>query len=308
MMRDQRHDLASPKLPLRERFTAFGATLVLFLLLVIMSIPVLEGSGRDLDYLANLRRFAAQFFPPDFSITGQIFYSLVETVRIAAMATFVAIIIALPVAIAGAQNISPRWLNLLTRMVLNAVRTLPSLIWALLAVAVVGPNTLAGVVALTFYSLGYLGKFFSDAFESIDTEVSDGLRQIGADRIQAFQYGLLPQVKPLLLSHALWMLEYNIRSAAIIGYVGAGRHWPAAAYISGIRSMGKVRDRADLHPCPRHPSRLPRRMASPKVFTVGLSVECGDFRSDRWEPTKNIETLRFCNPECRYRFKFYFTR
>jgi phosphonate transport system permease protein len=70
--------------------------------------------------------------------------------------------------------------------------------------------------------LGYLGKFFSDAFESVDTEISDGLRLSGADRVQAFQYGLLPQVKPLILSHALWMLEYNIRSAAIIGYVGAG--------------------------------------------------------------------------------------
>ena len=122
----------------------------------------------------------------------------------------------------GAQNIAPRFVNLLTRMILNGVRTLPSLVWALLAVAVVGPNPLAGVIGLTFYSVGYLGKFFSDAFESIDTNVSDGLRGAGADSIQAFQYGLLPQVKPLILSHALWMLEYNIRSAAIIGYVGAG--------------------------------------------------------------------------------------
>lgn len=222
MKRDRQDDLTIPKLPIYERFTAFGATLVIFLVLVITSIPALEGSGRDLDYLANLGRFAAQFFPPDFSVAEQVLRALIETVQIAAMATFVAVTIALPLAIAGAQNISQRWLNLLTRMVLNAVRTLPSLIWALLAVAVVGPNTLAGVIALTFYSLGYLGKFFSDAFESVDTEVSDGLRQIGADRIQAFQYGLLPQVKPLVLSHTLWMLEYNIRSAAIIGYVGAG--------------------------------------------------------------------------------------
>jgi phosphonate transport system permease protein len=138
------------------------------------------------------------------------------------MATFFAVVLALPLAVAGAQNTAPRWLNLLTRMILNVIRTLPSLIWALLAVAVVGPNTLAGVIGLTFYSIGYLGKFFSDAFESVDTNVSDGLRQIGADRVQAFQYGLLPQVKPLILSHVLWMLEYNIRSASIIGYVGAG--------------------------------------------------------------------------------------
>lgn len=222
MRKELPNDLKIPKLPLRERFTAFGATLVLFLILVVVSLPALYGAGRELDYLKNLRRFAGQFFPPDFSVAPQILDALGETVQIAVMATFFAVILALPLAVAGAQNIAPRWLNLLTRMILNIVRTLPSLIWALLAVAVVGPNSLAGVIGLTFYSLGYLGKFFSDAFESVDTEISDGLRGSGADRVQAFQYGLLPQVKPLILSHALWMLEYNIRSAAIIGYVGAG--------------------------------------------------------------------------------------
>lgn len=207
---------------MRERFTAFRATLILFLILVIISLPALEGAGRDLNYLENLRRFLAKFFPPDLSVFPQVIRALAETLQIAVMATFFAVILALPLAVAGAQNTAPRWLNLLTRMILNVIRTLPSLIWALLAVAVVGPNTLAGVIGLTFYSIGYLGKFFSDAFESVDTNVSDGLRQIGADRVQAFQYGLLPQVKPLILSHVLWMLEYNIRSASIIGYVGAG--------------------------------------------------------------------------------------
>jgi phosphonate transport system permease protein len=222
MTSDSPDALKIPKLPLRERFTAFGATLLLFLVAVLWSLPALQGSGRELDYLANLIRFVGQFFPPDFTITQQLLAAVGETVQIAVMATVFAVVLALPLAIAGAQNIAPRWLNLLTRMILNGVRTLPSLIWALLAVAVIGPNALAGVVGLTFYSIGYLGKFFSDAFESIDSEVSDGLRGAGADAVQAFQYGLLPQVKPLILSHALWMLEYNIRSAAIIGYVGAG--------------------------------------------------------------------------------------
>lgn len=217
-----KEDLQLPKLPIHQRFTAFGATLILFLILVVISLPALKGAGRQLNYFANLRRFLSQFLPPDLSVAPQIISAVGETIQIAVMATFFAVIIALPLSIAGAQNISPRWLNFTTRMILNVIRTLPSLVWALLAVAVVGANSLAGVIGLTFYSVGYLGKFFSDAFESVETEVSDGLRQIGADRIQAFQYGLLPQIKPLLLSHTLWMLEYNIRSAAIIGYVGAG--------------------------------------------------------------------------------------
>ncbi|QYO66070.1 phosphonate ABC transporter, permease protein PhnE [Leptolyngbya sp. 7M] len=211
-----------PTLGWRERFTAFRATLLLFAVAVVFSLPALTGSGRDLNYLENLRRFAAKFFPPDLSAAPQIIFALGETIQIAVMATLFAAIIAMPLAVAGAQTVAPRWLNLTVRMILNIVRTLPSLIWALIAVAVVGPNPLAGVIGLTFYSVGYLGKFFSDAFESIDTEVPDGLKMSGANAIQAFQYGLLPQVKPLVASHVLWMLEYNIRSAAIIGYVGAG--------------------------------------------------------------------------------------
>lgn len=211
-----------PQLSFRERFTAFRATLIIFAILVLVSLPALQGSGRELNYLENLMRFASRFFPPDLSVTGDAITALLETIRMAVMATFFAAVIALPLAVAGSQNIAPRWMNLTTRMILNIIRTLPSLIWALLAVAVVGPNPLAGVIGLTFYSIGYLGKFFSDAFESLDVKVADGLKMIGADPIQAFQFGILPQVKPLIMSHVLWMLEYNIRSAAIIGYVGAG--------------------------------------------------------------------------------------
>ncbi len=213
---------APPKLSWRERFTAFRATLLLFAVAVLISLPALRGSGRDLGYLENLRRFASQFFPPDLSVTPQVISALGETIQIAVMATVIAVLVALPLAAAGSQTVAPKWLNIGTRMVLNVIRTLPSLIWALVAVAVVGPNPLAGVIGLTFYSIGYLGKFFSDAFESVDTSVSNGLRSLGAHPVQAFQYGMLPQLKPLVMSHALWMLEYNIRSAAIIGYVGAG--------------------------------------------------------------------------------------
>lgn len=108
------------------------------------------------------------------------------------------------------------------RMLLNVIRTIPSLIWAVIAVAAMGANALAGVVALTLYSVGYLGKFFSEAFESVDMKVARSLRGIGADPLQAFQYGIWPHAKPLIWSHSIWMLEYNIRSASIIGYVGAG--------------------------------------------------------------------------------------
>ena len=148
--------------------------------------------------------------------------ALVETVEIAILATFFAIIISLIIALGAAQTIGPTWLVFSMRMLLNIIRTIPSLIWAVIAVAAMGANALAGVAALTLYSTGYLGKFFSEAFESVDMKVARSLRGIGADPLQSFQYGIWPHAKPLIWSHCIWMLEYNIRSASIIGYVGAG--------------------------------------------------------------------------------------
>ena len=205
-----------------ERLNVLTVTFIIFILAVIYSGSALHGSGRDLDYFSHLLRFADQFIPPDFSVLDQTLTALLETVEIAVVATFAALLISFIFALGAAQNISPRWLVGITRMLLNAIRTIPSLIWALISVAVIGANPLAGVIALTFYSIGYLGKFFSEAFESSDIENAKALRSLGADPIQAFQYGLWPHAKPLIWSYSIWMLEYNIRSASIIGYVGAG--------------------------------------------------------------------------------------
>lgn len=211
-----------PVLRWHERLDVLSVTLLIFLLACVASTPALRGSGRQLDYAGNLQRFLGYFFPPDFSVWPETLRALGETAQIAVMATAFAIVIALPLGVAGARTLSPAWLVACARMLLNAVRTVPSLIWALIGVAIVGANPLAGVIGLTFYSVGYLGKFFSDAFESVDVEIDRGLRAIGASRIQSFQHGVWPHAKPLIWSYVIWMVEYNLRSAAIIGYVGAG--------------------------------------------------------------------------------------
>jgi phosphonate transport system permease protein len=211
-----------PRLGWHQRINVTTVSLSVFAIAILASLPAMRGSGRELDHAGNIIRLLKRFFPPDFSVAGQILGALAETVQIAVMATFLSMVLAFPLAAAGAQTLSPRWLVAIARMAMNCIRTIPSLIWALIAVAIVGPHPLAGVVGLTFYSLGYLGKFFSDAFESIDLEVARGLRAIGAGRIQAFQHGLWPNARPLVWSYSLWMLEYNIRSASIVGYVGAG--------------------------------------------------------------------------------------
>jgi phosphonate transport system permease protein len=221
-----RHGAPQPpplrELPWQARINASTLSLLGFIILALASLGVLGGSGRSLDTWGNLTRFIGRFFPPDLSVVDNALAAIGETVQIATMATLFSIVLSLPLAAAGARTLAPRGLVLVVRLMMNAIRTIPSLVWALIAVAIVGANPLAGVIALTFYSMGYLGKFFSDAFESVDLTTERALRASGASRIQSFQYGLWPNVRPLVWSYALWMLEYNIRSAAIIGFVGAG--------------------------------------------------------------------------------------
>jgi len=211
-----------PRLGWQQRLDLQTVAGLACLVLVAAALPGIHDSGRDLDHWANLTRFFGRFFPPDWSVLPQIGAALVETARIAVVATACATVLSLPLALAATRRISPLWVVMPVRLLLNVVRTIPSLIWALLAVAVVGANSLAGVIALTGYSLGYLAKFFSEAVDSAGQGPITALRALGASRLQAFRWGLWPEVRPLLASHALWMLEYNVRSAAIIGYVGAG--------------------------------------------------------------------------------------
>lgn len=211
-----------PPPPWHSRLNALHVTVAAFLLACGWAMTSLERPARRLDYWANLKRFVGYFLPPDFSESASILRALGETTQIALLATALATVLALPLGSLAARTLMPRWITALARLALSGIRTIPSLIWALIAVAVVGPGPTAGVWGLAAYSLGYLGKFFADALESVDIEAARGLRAIGAGRLQAFQYGVWPAARPLLWSYVLWMLEYNLRSAAIIGYVGAG--------------------------------------------------------------------------------------
>lgn len=206
---------------MNRRWLSLFKTAVVVLILW-WSFAGLEGSGRDLPYWENLGRLLGRFFPPNFSDRTEILAALIETLRIAVIATLVAALVAIPLALGASQRLTPTWLRSAVLFVQAAIRTVPSLVWALFAVAVVGPNPVAGVIALVFYSLGYLGKFFADVIDSGHFEAAKSLLQNGAHPLQAFQYGLWPEIAPLLRRHLLWMFEYNIRSASIIGYVGAG--------------------------------------------------------------------------------------
>lgn len=148
--------------------------------------------------------------------------SLIETIQMAIIGTVLGIAVSLPMAVFASRQTSPRWLRIPMRFFLNLVRTIPSIFWGLIFVAIVGLGPVAGVLALAAYSVGYLTKFFYEGLEDVDSRAGAALRALGASRLQIFTQAIFPAARPVLVAACLFVFEYNIRSASILGIVGAG--------------------------------------------------------------------------------------
>lgn len=160
--------------------------------------------------------------PPDFSQAGLVWSALLETLQMAIIATAFGIVLSLPIGLLAARNLFPDWIAVPTRLIASAVRVLPSILWALVSVLAFGPGPLAGVVAMTFYTIGYLGKLQSEAFEGIPRDALDAVRAMGLGRPTVAWHVALPEAANALRSQALFMLEYNVRNSSVVGIVGAG--------------------------------------------------------------------------------------
>lgn len=180
----------------------------------------------DIDKLAlglkNLIIFAHDLFPPDLSVTGTLLYSIFETIQMALLGTIMGFILALPLGLLGARNISGRGMSAAVRLVLGAIRTIPALLWAIIFVVAFGLGPLPGTLGLAIYSVGYMSKLYYEAFEAVDQEVIEAVRATGISRLKEIRFVILPESMNHILSQLFFMFEYNVRSSAILGFVGAG--------------------------------------------------------------------------------------
>lgn len=152
-----------------------------------------------------------------------VMFAIIETVQMAIIGTTLAIFLALPFGLLAARNTTPHpWVYSGTRMVLNINRAVPDIIFALIFVAAVGLGPFGGVLALAIGSIGFMGKLYAEAIEAIDPQQVLAVKATGAGRMQAFLYGAVPQALPLVASYSLLLFENNVRSATILGLVGAG--------------------------------------------------------------------------------------
>lgn len=166
--------------------------------------------------------FLSDFWPPNFEILDVAIKALIETIQMSILGTTMGAIISLPIAILSARNLAPKWLQWLANFLQNIVRSVPSIVLGLIFVAAIGLGPAAGTLALGIYTIGYLAKFYQEAIEAVDPRSIESLQVTGASWIQIAQYGILPQVLPLGLGYTLYMFEYNIRAASVLGAVGAG--------------------------------------------------------------------------------------
>jgi phosphonate transport system permease protein len=171
---------------------------------------------------ANMGVFAKGFFPPNFHEWPTFLEEMLVTVQIAVWGTVLAVVCAIPFGVLSAENVAPWWIVHPVRRLMDAARAINEMVFAMLFVVAVGLGPFAGVLALWIHTTGILAKLFSEAVEAIDPRPVEGIRATGANKVEEVIFGIIPQVLPLWVSYSLYRFESNVRSATVVGIVGAG--------------------------------------------------------------------------------------
>ena len=200
-----------------------AAALIVTVLLGVSYYPVEVNNWTFLFTDAdNMAMFLKDFLKPNFSELDRLILKMIETVQIALWGTVLSIIVGIPCALLSSVNIAPMWIVQPMRRLMDAARAINELVFAILFVAAVGLGPFAGVMALFIHNLGIIAKLFSEAVEAIDPRPVEGIQATGANRLQQIIYGVIPQVLPLWTSFSLYRFETLVRSATVLGIVGAG--------------------------------------------------------------------------------------
>lgn len=221
---------SSATAPRWQRFTpaeriARSIVYIVTVIAVIWSLRTIEIIPEFLyDAPAQTADLFVRMWPFDWAYyPKEVHSALIETIHTATLGTILAILMAVPFAFLAARNFTPSpWLNWLARFVFVSSRSVNSLIWALLFVAIFGPGPLAGTLAIAFRSIGFVGKIFGEALEEAQPGPVEALVAAGAPRSMVLVKGYWPQVEPSFWSVALLRWDINIRESAVLGLVGAG--------------------------------------------------------------------------------------
>jgi phosphonate transport system permease protein len=216
--------VVQPGLPAPPR-SSLAALLAWGTLLALLAASWTGADIRPADLVrdsGNMAQYAASFFPPNFKEWHYYLQEMLVTLEIALWGTVLAVVCAVPLGLLSASNIAPVWVRQPVRRLMDASRAINEMVFAMLFIVAVGLGPFAGVLALWVHTTGILAKLFSEAVEAIDPQPVEGIRATGANAVEEILYGVVPQVLPLWISYSLYRFESNVRSASVVGMVGAG--------------------------------------------------------------------------------------
>jgi phosphonate transport system permease protein len=205
--------------------TSWSSSVAWVVVFVVLAWAWQGAEMRPLDLIRdadNMRVYAREFFPPNFHDWRIYLHEMVVTLHIALWGTVLAIVAAIPLGLLSAHNVAPPWVHQPVRRLIDMCRAINEMVFAMLFIVAVGLGPFAGVLALFVHTTGTLAKLFSEAVEAIDERPVEGIRAMGGHKLAEVVYGILPQVMPLWLSYSLYRFESNVRSASVVGMVGAG--------------------------------------------------------------------------------------
>lgn len=219
-----RRYILSDGTPVEEKRSRAPLVLLILLALTVLSVRI---TGFNFTVLitkgSKFFDILKAMFPPNTAYLGKIWQPLWDTIKMSFLGSFVGAVLAIPFAVAAASNIvTNRAVVFLVRLFLSLVRTLPTLVCALIATYIFGLGTMAGTCAIAVFTFAYIGKQLFEIIETVDMGPFESMEALGATRLQAFVTAIFPQVLPTYLSVSLFCLEGNVRYASILGYVGAG--------------------------------------------------------------------------------------
>jgi phosphonate transport system permease protein len=219
-------DLASIVVPKHSFFERWRMPMTMLIIVGLLAwswgpVEMSKSTSLITDW-RNMAELLSGFMKPNFRDWKAFALAMVETVQIAIWGTALAVVFGAPFAILASSNVCPVWVVQPVRRLMDASRAINEIVFALVFVVAVGLGPLAGVLALAVHNIGIIAKLFSEAVEATDPRPVEGIRATGATRLQEVIHGILPQVMPLWSSFTLYRFETNVRSATVLGIVGAG--------------------------------------------------------------------------------------
>jgi len=201
------------------------ATITIFCFVLIFVVKDLEIDFIKLvtDSSKYFSDILSRMLPPDFSNLKELIYAMFETIEIAFLGTFIAIVLSIPLGLFSARNLAPNYfVYLICKTIVIFFRAIPEFIIAMILVIAIGFGAMPGVLALGLHTMGFLAKFYAEDIEHIKQGPIDALKSSGATKSQIISFAVIPQILPAFVANNLYILDRNVRMATMLGIVGAG--------------------------------------------------------------------------------------